>query len=144
MLTNTSSPTMFFEATWDSLTNALVASTIPSTHLPNYFVISVWSTMIFSPLTIVGIHPSSMDSQVCKNSSNRSNRGIVQWTINKPPKPIRYAHCCSLDPIQIHWSIVCISFASISAHFRVTLVGELPSATCYSPCASSCSWTEIW
>ncbi len=133
LLTNASSPTMFFKATWASSTNALVASTAPSTLLPNYFAISVWSMVILSPQTIVWIHPSSMDSQVCKNSLNRSNHGTIQWTINKPPKSTHYAHYQFLNPIQIHWSISCISFDSTSVHFRVTLVSELPSSTCFSP-----------
>ncbi len=75
------------------------------------------------------MRPSSVDSQVCKNSSNRSSPGIIQWTTNKPPKPTHSVHYRSLDPIQIHWSIIWIFFASTSVRFWDTLVGELPSYT---------------
>jgi hypothetical protein len=49
---------------------------IPLALMPNYLMISVWSMVIFSPQTTTRMRPSSMDSQVCKNSSNRFGHGI--------------------------------------------------------------------
>jgi hypothetical protein len=48
---------------------------------------------------------SSMGSQVCKNSSNRVSHGTIRWIVNKPPKPIHFAHYHYLDPIWINCNI---------------------------------------
>jgi hypothetical protein len=133
LLTNAFGRVIFFKAIWAFLTSVVVASTTPLALTSNYFATSVWSMVILSPLIIVLIFPSFVDSQVRKNHSNRSDHGTTQWIVNKPPTLARSAHCLYLDPIQIHWSILCISFASIGAHFWVTLASELPPSTCSFP-----------
>jgi hypothetical protein len=70
---------------------------------------------------------------VCKNSSNMSLCGTIQWIANKPPNSAHVTHYHSLDPIWIHYNILWISFASTCAHFRVILAGELPFSTCSFP-----------
>lgn len=127
LLTNVSSSAMFLKASWGSLTNVFIASTTPSTLTPNCLIINTWSMVIFSPQIIVLMRPSSLDSQVCKNSSNKCGHGIVQWIINKPPKLAHSIHCHYLNPIRIHCSILWISFASESVRFWIILAGELPS-----------------
>jgi hypothetical protein len=71
--------------------------------------------VIFSPQTIALMCPSSMDSQVCKKSSDTSSHGTIHWTTNKPPKLTRSTHCRPLD-VEIHWSIFWFFFPSIGAH----------------------------
>ncbi len=88
--------------------------------------------MIFSPQTIILMHSSFVDSQVCKNSSNMFGHGTIQWIVNKPPKPTHFAHYHSFDPIQIHY-IFGIFLVSTGVYLWVTLVGELPSSTCSFP-----------
>jgi hypothetical protein len=89
LLTNASSPSMFLWATWTFFTNVFATSTTPLALMPNYFVINVWSMVIFSLQTTTQIHPSSLNSQVCKNSSNRSNLNEQQTSHpNQLTKPI--------------------------------------------------------
>ncbi len=90
------------KSTWASLTNVWATSTTPLTLMPNWWTINIWSLVIFSPQTITLMCPSLVGSHVCKYYFSRVSRGIVHWIINKPPKPIRFAHCHSLDPIRIH------------------------------------------
>ncbi len=85
--------------------------------------------VIFLPQTIAWIRPSSVDSQVCKNSLNKSVHGTIYWTTNNPPKPTCSTHCRTLAPIRIYCSILVISFPPTSAHFWVTLASETPSST---------------
>jgi hypothetical protein len=120
------------------LTNTFVAWTTPSTLTPNCWTISIWSMENFSPQTTTWMHPSSMDSQVCKNF-NRSSHGTVQWTTNKPPKLVCSTHYRSLDPIWIHCNIFRISFVLANVHFWDTLVSELPFPPIPLPYASSCT-----
>jgi hypothetical protein len=102
---------MFFKATWASLTSALATSTTPSVLTPNYFAINVWSIVIFSPQMNIWICPSCMESEVHKNSSNRSSRGIIQWIANKPPKLTCFTHYhflgSHLDPLKHFLNFLC-------------------------------------
>jgi len=90
LLTNAYNATIFFKTTWAFLTSALVASITPFILTSNYFVINVWSMVIISPIIIVHICPSRVDSQVCKNTSNMSNcrtidappSSLMDWSVN--------------------------------------------------------------
>lgn len=70
--------------------------------------------------------------------------GIVQCIANKPLKPAFSTHSLSLDPIQIHYNIFCISFPSTNAYFWKTLAIELVSSITSFPCAISCISNMFW
>jgi hypothetical protein len=57
--------------------NMFDASIAPLTLTPNCFAINIWLMVILSPQTTIWTHPSFVDSQVCKNSSNRFDYGTV-------------------------------------------------------------------
>jgi hypothetical protein len=100
--------------------------------------------VIFSPQITIPMCPSAMDCQVCKNSSNRSSRGTVQWTTNRPPKPVHFAHLSlfgsHLDPLKHFLNFFYFSRCSLSSHFsKWTAFFHL-----FFFLASSCIWIGPW
>jgi len=63
------------------------------------------------PCTHPRILPSSVASQVCKKSCNRSFPSIVHYRLNRLSKLVHLTHLSSLESNFIHYSIFWFSFA---------------------------------